>query len=191
MYVAENSGNAISVFQPKTGGGYAEASFSPISADASGNSFFAPGAMAFYSASYGDLLFIGTGGGSVLLYRTPFTPTSTPLFAMSTSGCPTAPGGPTAFAMRVGGISGGPYSDSTLWVTNFYAGDVLGYYFNSFFGSSTCPSPVTAISTVPGSNDSPEGMLVDPFGNTIVSNSSTNQLVISSGPLTAGPTFTY
>lgn len=191
VYVAENSGNAISVFQPKSGGGYAEASFSPVSTDAAGNSYAAPGAMAFYSVSYGDLLFIGTGAGDVLLYLAPFTNASKPLYTLAAAGCSTAPTGPTAFAMHVGGISGGPSSDSTLWVANFYAGDVLGYDFAEFFSASACPAPLTPYSTVAGSNGSPEGLLIDPFGNLIVVNASTNHLLVYSGPLTGAPTFTY
>lgn len=191
VYVAENSGNSISVFQPKAGGGYAEASFSPISTDGAGTAFVAPGAMAFYSVGYGDLLVVGTGAGKVLLYQAPFTRSSTPVFTLSASACASAPTGPTGFAMQVGGISGGPLSDSSLWVSNFYAGDVLGYGFGSLF-SSSCPTPSNSMSTAPGSNANPEGIVIDPYGNVFVSDSSSNHLsVYAPGPLSVGPALTY
>lgn len=192
VYVAENSGNSISVFQPNNAGGYTEASFSPISADAGGNSFFAPGAMALYPNGYdSQLLLIGTGAGNELVYQAPFTNTSTALIKLSDSGCSTAPTGPTAFAFKVGVIPQGAQSDATLWIADFYGNDVVGYNFGTWF-SSSCPAPMAAISTAAGASAHPEGLVYDNYGNIIVSNSSTNHLTVyGQAGLGAPPVFIY
>jgi len=188
VYVADNASNAISVYQPQSGGGYKEASFSPLLADAAGNSFPAPGALSFYSVSAGDFLVVGTNAGNVFVYPAPLTNTSTPLYTLSHSACSSAPTGPTGFALLVRGISGGTQSDSSFFITNFQGGDVLDYDFNNFFASNTCPTPHTQ--TPSGSNSSPEGVAVDAFGNVFVTNAGANSLFVYVGGLSASPTLT-
>ncbi|MFI5058830.1 MAG: immunoglobulin domain-containing protein [Candidatus Acidiferrales bacterium] len=190
LYVAENARNAISVFQPQSTGGYQEASFSPLSADAAGDQFFAPGALSFYSIlNLGDFLVAGTGAGNVLVYSAPLTNTSTPLYALSHGACATAPAGPTGFALLVGSIPIGPQSDSSFLVTDFFGGDVLEYSFNSFFGTSTCPAPFAQ--TTSGSNKSPEGVAIDVYRNVFVTNAGANSIfVYANVGLSAAPTLT-
>jgi hypothetical protein len=189
VYVAENGGNAISVYQLQSSAAYQEASFSPLSADAAGNQFPAPGALSFFSVAAGDYLFVGTNAGNVFLYAAPLTKTSTPLYTLSHGACSSAAGGPTGFGMLVRGISGGTQSDSSFFVSDFRNGDVLDYTFNNFFGTNNCPAPLTQ--TPGGSNSFPEGLVIDAFGNVFVSNSGTNSLVVyANGGLTIAPTLT-
>jgi hypothetical protein len=189
VYVAENGGNAISVYQLQSSGAYQEASFSPLSADAAGNQFPAPGALSFFSTPAGDYLFVGTNAGNVFLYAAPLTSTSTPLYTLSHGACSSAPSGPTGFGILVRGFSGGPQSDSSFFVTDFHGGDVLDYTVNNFFGTSTCPAPFTQ--TPSGSNSFPEGLAIDAFGNVFVANSGTNSLfVYANGGLNIAPTLT-
>jgi hypothetical protein len=189
VYVAENGGNAISVYQLQSSGAYQEASFSPLIEDAAGNQFPAPGALSFYSVSAGDYLFVGTNAGNVFLYAAPLTKTSTPLYTLSHGACSSAPSGPTGFGMLVRGISGGTQSDSSFFVSDFRGGDVQDYTFNNFFGTNTCPAALTQ--TPGGSNSFPEGLVIDAFGNVFVSNSGTNSLfVYANGGLTIAPTLT-
>jgi streptogramin lyase len=186
VYVADNARNAISVYQPNPSGGFVEASFSPLSGDAAGGQFFAPGALLFYSLSgIGDFLVVGTGGGNVFAYSAPLTNTSTPLFALSRVTCPNAPAGPTGFA-TFGGIFGGP--PSSFFISDYYGGDVLDYDISSFFSGSACG---TIISQTPsGSNNGPEGVAVDIYGNVFVTNAGANSLAVyAKGALGATATF--
>jgi len=189
VYVAENGGNAISVYQLQSSGAYQEAAFSPLLGDAAGNQFPAPGALSFFSTSAGDYLFVGTNAGNVFLYAAPLTSTSTPLYTLSHGACSSAPSGPTGFGILVRGFSGGPQSDSSFFVTDFRNGDVLDYTVNNFFGTSTCPAPLTQ--TPGGSNSFPEGLAIDGFGNVFVANSGTNSLFVYANiGLTIAPTLT-
>ena len=189
VYVAENARNAISVYQLQSSGAYQEASFSPLSQDAAGNQFPAPGALSFFSVPAGDYLFVGTNAGNVFLYAAPLVTASTPLHTLSHGACSSAPSGPTGFGMLVRGISGGPQSDSSFFVTDFYGGDVLDYTFNNFFETNTCPATFTQ--TPSGSNSSPEGLVIDAFGNVFVANSGAKSLfVYANGALTIAPTLT-
>ncbi len=65
VYVANNGGNSISVFKPvaagSVSGGYTEASFSPVTADASGNLFPAPGVLSDINVAGQDYLLVGIG----------------------------------------------------------------------------------------------------------------------------------
>lgn len=189
VYVAENGGNAISVYQLQSSGAYGEAPFSPLSGDAAGNQFPAPGALSFFSTPAGDYLFVGTNAGNVFLYAAPLTQSSTPLYTLSHGACSSAPSGPTGFGMLIRGVSGGTQSDSSFLVSDFRNGDVLDYAFNNFFEPSTCPAPLTQ--TPAGSNSFPEGLVMDAFGNVFVTNSGTNSLVVyANGGLTVAPTLT-
>jgi sugar lactone lactonase YvrE len=189
VYVAENGGNAISVYQLQSSGAYQEAAFSPLLGDAAGNQFPAPGALSFFSTSAGDYLFVGTNAGNVFLYAAPLTSTSTPLYTLSHGACSSAPSGPTGFGILVRGFSGGPQSDSSFFVTDFRNGDVLDYTVNNFFGTSACPAPLTQ--TPGGSNSFPEGLAIDGFGNVFVANSGTNSLFVYANiGLTIAPTLT-
>jgi sugar lactone lactonase YvrE len=187
VYVAENSADAISVFQPQSGGGFAQASFSPIAADGAGNQFFAPGALAFYSlVNLGDYIVVGTGNGNELVYAAPLTNTSTPLFALSDSTCIGAPAGPTGFALSAG-IFGG--LAPSFFISNYYGGDVLDYGFASFASGGACPAPLTQ--TPSNSNNGPEGVAIDADGNVFVTNAGGNSLVVyPAAALGAPPTLT-
>ena len=187
VYVADNASNAISVYQPNSSGGFVEASFSPLSGDAAGGQFFAPGALLFYSLSgVGDFLVVGTGGGNVFVYLAPLTNTSTPLFTLSRTACTSAPAGPTAFAL-FSGLFGGP--PSSFFVSDYYGRDVLDYDINSFFSGNACPTGITQ--TPSGSNNGPEGVAVDVFGNVFVTNAGANSMfVYPNAGLSAAPTLT-
>jgi hypothetical protein len=187
VYVADNASNAISVYQPTFSGNFQEASFSPLSTDAAGDSFLAPGAMLFYSLSgFGDFLVVGTGAGDVFAYPTPLTNTSSPLFTLTASTCTNAPTGPTGFAAFTG-LSGGP--PSSFFISNFYAGDALDFGIDSFFSGNACPAPLTQ--SPAGSNKSPEGIAVDVFGNVFVTNAGANSMfVYANGGLAVAPTLT-
>jgi hypothetical protein len=187
VYVADNSSNAISVYQPQSGGGFAQASYSPLSADGAGNQFFAPGALAFYSlVNLGDYIVVGTGAGNEFVYPAPLTNTSTPLFTLSASTCTGAPTGPTGFALSAGIFGGLPPS---FFITNFYGDDVLDYGFSSFASGGACPTPITQ--TIAGSNKGPEGVAIDAAGNVFVTNAGANSLVVyPSAALGTAPTLT-
>lgn len=187
VYVADNSSNAISVYQPQSGGGFAQASYSPLSSDAAGNQFFAPGALAFYSLVYlGDYIVVGTGAGNEFVYPAPLTNTSTPLFTLSASTCASAPTGPTGFALSAGIFGGLPPS---FFISNYYGDDVLDYGFASFASGGACPTPIAQ--TTAGSNKGPEGVAIDAAGNVFVTNAGANSLVVyPSAALGTAPTLT-
>ncbi len=175
VYVAENSGNSITVFTPNSSTdpsmGY---TFSlNLTSDYAGHTFPAPGALAFFVDplnGHGYLL-VGLSTGNVLAYETPLTQMSTP------AGGSTCTGGVTAIALSL--------ASEQLYVSYYYGALADGYALSSILGTG-CPTPADTATGL----YSPEGLAVDGNQNVIVSNSGTSQLAIY--PATLGTSlYTY
>lgn len=203
VYVADNGTNNLSVFQPVTAGslngGYTEALFSPLSQDATGNAFPAPGVLFDVNLLGQDYLLVGlgptTGANYVYLYEAPFTAAPSPVGDVSSvnSGVTCImPTGPTGIALIPNHSN--PLA-SQIFVTSFYNSSVFEYMASSLIGSAgTCPTPAAmtaarATSLVSG----PEGTAVDSTGtNVFVSNAATNTITVygSGTALSGAPVFT-
>jgi DNA-binding beta-propeller fold protein YncE len=187
VYVANNGGNSLSVYQPVTSGsvsaGYHEASFSPVSADAQGNAFPAPGVLLDVNILGQDYLLVGIGStvaaNHVFIYDAPFTGPPTLVYNLSsvTNGvaCATMPTGPTGIALF---LSQTQPLTSQIFVTSYYNNDVAEYLASQLIGStSTCPTPITTGSQAQISG--PEGVAVDTTGtNVFVSNAAANTITV-------------
>jgi hypothetical protein len=190
VYIGENAAGAgaVSVFQPKSGGGYQEASYSPITEDAAGNIFGDIGSLANYSLILGDYILVGNTG-STFLYQAPLTKSSTPVYKLSESAsCTTAPLGPTGYSLFVGGGSSGGILSSALFIANYYTGNAIEYNVVSFLAGSACPTPIAETSSIASSY--PEGVAVDVFGNLFVSYSGTSSILVYEAPYTGSPVLT-
>jgi hypothetical protein len=174
VYVANNSQNSISIFQPASGGGFSQVG-SALTSDGVPNAFLAPGALFFDARD--DVLIVGLGPGSgpneVLTYTPPLTSSSRPLFVLSNSNCSTGPSGPTGFAYY-------PLGQAQVLISNYYNSSVQVYGIVDLIGRGSggaCPPPefsslngVSPLSQIA----QPEGVAVDGFGNVFVANSSSN-----------------
>jgi len=174
VYVANNSQNSISIFQPASGGGFSQVG-SALMSDGVPNAFLAPGALFFDARD--DVLIVGLGPGSgpneVLTYTPPLTSSSRPLFVLSNSNCSTGPSGPTGFAYY-------PLGQAQVLISNYYNSSVQVYGIVDLIGRGSggaCPPPefsslngVSPLSQIA----QPEGVAVDGFGNVFVANSSSN-----------------
>lgn len=173
VYVANNSANSISIFQPASTGGFTQVG-SALTTDGTGNAFSAPGVLAFFQVpGAGNYLLVGlgpsVGADSVLLYSTPLAATSRPIYALSNSNCSTGPSGPTGLALL---SSGSPQ----LYVASFYSSSVVSYGVSSFLsGGSSCTAP-SFTSGAASQVSQPEGLAVDGFGNVFVSNANTSSI---------------
>jgi hypothetical protein len=173
VYVANNSTNSISIYQP-SGGGFTQVG-SALTSDGESNAFLAPGALYFDARD--DVLFVGLGPSGapsqVLTYTPPLTSSSRPLFALSSNNCSTAPSGPT-------GIGYYPIGEAQVSISSFYNSSVSIYDIIDLIGRGTagaCPAPefsslngISPLSQIA----QPEGVVPDGFGNLFVSNSSSN-----------------
>jgi DNA-binding beta-propeller fold protein YncE len=178
VYVANNAAafpyfGSVSIYQPSTGGAFTQIG-NPLELDGANNAFSAPGAVSIYSAGGKNyvVLALGPSGGtnSVLLYQTPLTASSTPLFDLNNgNGCSSGPIGPTGTALFAGGAP-------LIYVTSYYSSSVAGYDFQSLAaGGAACPTPF--IESQPASEIlQPEGVAVDGFGNIFVSNAGNNTI---------------
>ncbi len=192
VYVANNSQNSISIFQPAGGGGFSQVG-SALMFDGESNAFLAPGALFFDARD--DVLLVGIGPGSgpneVLTYTPPLTASSRPLFALSNSNCSTGPSGPTGFAYH-------PLGQAQVFISNYYNSSVQVYGIIDLIGrgnGGACPLPefsslngVSPLSQIA----QPEGVAVDGFGNVFVANSSSNTVTAytpGSG-ISAAPVYT-
>lgn len=187
VYVANNGGNSISVYNPVTSGtvsaGYTEASFSPVSADAVGNLFPAPGVLSDINVLGQDYLLVGIGSTTapnhVYLYDAPFSGAPTLVYDLSsvTNGvsCTTMPTGPTGIAVFLS--QSNPLASQIL-VTSYYNNDVTDYLASQLIGSSTtCPTPITT--GAQAQINGPEGVAVDTAGtNVFVSNAGANTITV-------------
>jgi len=187
VYVANNGGNSISVYQPVTSGsvsaGYKEASYSPVTADASSNPFPAPGVLFDVNVLGQDYLLVGIGSTTapnhVYLYDAPFSGAPTLVYDLSsvTNGvtCTTMPTGPTGIALF---LSQSQPLSSQILVTSYYKNDVSEYLASQLIGSSTtCPTPIT--SGAQAQINGPEGVAVDTSGtNVFVSNAGANTITV-------------
>jgi DNA-binding beta-propeller fold protein YncE len=187
VYVANNGGNSISVYQPVTAGsvsaGYTQASFSPVSGDAQGNTFPAPGVLLDANILGQDYLLVGIGSTTaanhVYIYDAPFTGPPTLVYNLSsvTNGvaCSTMPTGPTGIALF---LSQTQPLTSQIFVTSYYNNDVAEYLASQLIGTtSTCPTPITTATLAQISG--PEGVAVDSTGkNVFVSNAAANTITV-------------
>jgi hypothetical protein len=176
VYVANNSQNSISIFQPASGGGFSQVG-SALTSDGESNAFLAPGALFFDARD--DVLLVALGPSSapdeVLTYTPPLTSSSRPLFALSNANCSTGPSGPTGFAYY-------PLGQAQVFISNFYNSSVQVYGIVDLIGRGSggaCPAPefsslngVSPLSQIA----QPEGVAVDGFGNVFVANSSSNTI---------------
>lgn len=199
VYVANNGGNSISVFQPVTAGsvsgGYTEASFSPVTADASSNPFPAPGVLSDINVLGQDYLLVGigstTGTNYIYVYDAPFSGPPTLKFDLSSAPggvtCSTMPTGPTGIAVY---YTPTQLLNSQVFVTSYYNNDVTEYLAQQVLGGSgTCPTTLATSTQVNG----PEGVAVDTAGvNVFVSNAGANTVTVygTGSGLTAGPIYT-
>ena len=173
VYVANNQANSISIFRPNTPGdvaaGFTEARFSPLSADASGNSFSAPGVIADEMIGGKEYLLVGLGAenasDAVLLYAAPLTARSAPAYVLSNAICSILPSGATGIARYAS--TRNPLSP-VLYISSFAEGKVFRYAANDFANGadSSCP---TAVAGGKGMNG-PQGVAVDAAGNVFVAN---------------------
>ncbi len=173
VYVANNSTNSISIYQP-SGGGYAQVG-SALTSDGESNAFLAPGALYFDARD--DVLFVGLGPSGapsqVLTYTPPLTSSSRPLFLLSSNNCSSAPSGPTGFGYY-------PTGQAQVSISSYYNSSVSIYGIVDLIGRGTggaCPAPefsslngISPLSQIA----QPEGVVPDGFGNLFVSNSSSN-----------------
>ncbi len=201
VYVANNGGNSISVYNPVTSGtlsaGYTEAPFSPVSSDASGNAFPAPGVLSDVNVLGQDYLLVGIGSTTaanhVYLYDAPFSGAPTLVYDLSsvTNGvsCTTMPTGPTGIALF---LSQSQPLASQILITSYYNNDVTDYLASQLIGSSTtCPTPIT--SGAQAQISGPEGVAVDTTGtNVFVSNAGANTITVygAGTALSSPPIFT-
>jgi DNA-binding beta-propeller fold protein YncE len=199
VYVANNSGNSISVFQPITAGsvsgGYMEASFSPVTADASGNLFPAPGVLSDINVLGQDYLLVGigstTGTNYIYIYDAPFSGPPTLKFDLSSApggvACASMPTGPTGIAVF---YSQAQLLNSQIFVTSYYNNDVTEYLAQQVLGESgSCPTTIATGTQING----PEGVAVDTVGvNVFVANAGANTITVygAGTALTAGPIYT-
>lgn len=202
VYVANNGGNSISVFQPVTTGnpaaGYTEASFSPLSADAQGNSFLAPGVLYDAQIAGQDYLLVGIGPTSsanhVYLYQAPFSGEPPLVYDLSsvTNGttCATMPTGPTGIAVYAN--LSAP-ATSQLFIASYYNNLVAEYTAAQFIGATgTCATPAVTTGSA-GQVSAPEGVAVDTLGNNVfVANSGSNTITVYAlgASFGGGPVFT-
>jgi DNA-binding beta-propeller fold protein YncE len=200
VYVANNGSNSLSVYNPVTGGsvaaGYTEATYSPVSTDAGGTALAAPGVLFDESIFGSDYLLVGlgptTGASQILVYSTPFTSASTPVFDLSSANCTSMPTGPTGIAAYVN-VS--QPTNSYVFMSSYYnapAGSVVQYSASQILAAqSACPAPTTTGATSVVSR--PEGVAVDSAGvNVFVANSGNNTVTVYSvtAGLSAAPVFT-
>jgi DNA-binding beta-propeller fold protein YncE len=198
VYVANNGGNSISVFQPVTaggvGGGYTEASFSPVTADASGDLFPAPGVLLDINFGGQDYLLVGIGSSTatnyIYLYSAPFSGPPVLQGDLSSApggvACATMPTGPTGIAVF---YSQSVPLSSQIFVTSYYNNDVTEYFAQQVLGASGCPATTATGTQING----PEGVAVDTAGvNVFVANAGANTITVygSGAALTAGPIYT-
>ena len=195
VYVANNGGNSISVFQPVTAGGisggYQEASFSPVTGDASGNPFSAPGVLFDVKVAGQDYLLVGIGSTSapnhIYVELAPLSGPPTLKFDLSSASCATMPTGPTGIALFLS--SSQPLS-SQVFVTSYYNNDVTEYLAQDIVGlSGNCPAVIATGAQISG----PEGVAVDTAGiNVFVANAGANTVTVypAGSALTTGPIFT-
>jgi hypothetical protein len=209
IYVADNSGNSISMYAPTTKGSPAAGYAAPIaySEDADQHSFLAPGVIfeEDFSSVVGagnDYVLTGLGPGgapdSVILYKAPFASPLTPLFDLTSATCSSMPSGPTGIAVYPNqtSLSAGSLLSSVIYVASFYNSNVDEYPANDFFpglgGSTTntCPTPITNGNGV----NAPEGIAVDALGNVFVSNAGGNTITVYTGGSSfanEAPIYTY
>ena len=183
VYVSDNAANAISIFQPVTSGnassGYLEASFSPISADAAGNLFSAPGALSDFAILAQDYLLVGTGSTSgadhVYLYKAPLTGPPVPVYDLSSAGCATMPTGPTGITVY---LSQSDPLNSQIFISSYYNDNAVEYLASQLIGaSSTCPTPISTGGQAQIS--APEGIAVNSSGtNVFISNAGANTITV-------------
>jgi hypothetical protein len=192
VYVANNSQNSISIFQPASGGGFSQVG-SALTSDGESNAFLAPGALFFDARD--DVLLVGLGPSSgpneVLTYTPPLTSSSRPLFALSNSNCSTGPSGPTGFAYY-------PLGQAQVFISNYYNSSVQVYGIIDLIGRGSggaCPAPefsslngISPLSQIA----QPEGVAVDGFGNVFVANSSANTVTayLPGTGISASPVYT-
>jgi NHL repeat len=175
VFVANNYNNTVSVYTPNTAGspaaGYTEAPYSPISKDAAGNTFEAPGALYFSDlGSFGSYVLVALGSPNEILAYTDseFGGTLAPV-ATLTNGV----NGPTGIT-----FSGSTESTAQLYLTNLYANSGAGnavIYSVAQVLESGSPSPTT---TITAGVSGPEGIAVDAAGRIFVSNSTTNTITV-------------
>ncbi|MGD0734859.1 MAG: hypothetical protein ABR976_06915 [Terracidiphilus sp.] len=190
VYVGNNSKNSIAVFSGSPPSGFSLAN--TYSEDGNGDQFLAPGVITFAVVGSEDDLFIGTGpGGSaneILSYSVGVGPlgiSSDPIGAVTNSGCSDGPSGPTGIA--VSSIS----TTTTVYVTNYYAGNVAAYSLASIVNGGfipQCPTPSETSGTNSGIS-SPEGVAVDSYGNVFVANSGNSTITVYN-PITDPPIYT-
>jgi DNA-binding beta-propeller fold protein YncE len=201
LYVANNGSNTIAIYQPVTSGsvsgGYKPASFSPLSADAEGDAFTAPGALSDVNIAGQDYLLVGigstTGANHVYLYAAPFSGLPTLVYDLSSvndgANCASMPTGPTGFALF---LSQTQPLTSQIFVASYYKNEVTEYLASQLIGtSSVCPNPITTGSQSGVSG--PEGVAVDAVGrNVFVSNAGANTITVygAGSGLSAAPIFT-
>lgn len=198
VYVANNGGNSISVFQPvaagSVSGGYTEASFSPVTADASGNLFPAPGVLSDINVAGQDYLLVGIGSSTatnyIYVYSAPFSGPPVLKGDLSSApggvACATMPTGPTGITVF---YSQAQPLTSQVFVTSYYNNDVTEYLAQQVLGQSGCPTTIATGTQING----PEGVAVDTAGvNVFVANAGANTITVYGGgtALTAGPTYT-
>ena len=184
VYVANNSGNSISVYAPGASG-YTQVG-SALTEDGAGNPFSAPGALASYSVGGDDYLLVGLGASSgvdsVFLYPEPLTSSTLPLYNLNNSSCTSGPSGPTGIALQSNGIP-------SVWISSFYSSKVSAWEW-PFNDDNNCPPPAFSSSSTSGIAQ-PEGVTVDGFGNVFVSNSSANTVTVyGPGEITDAPEYT-
>jgi len=188
VYIANNATNSIAVFQPKLGGGFKQATFSPLTHDGAGNQFLAPGVL-FYSNS-SHLLYVGLGPTTtqdrMLAYATPLSATSMPSLSQPDSRCDSSDNlivsGPTGIAQ----ILSVPF----IFYTNYYNSEAIAFTWPGT--PSYCTGPINSSfssSQVNGIHN-PEGIAVHSFDEIYVSNSSSNTIT-EYGNQWGKPNFTY
>jgi sugar lactone lactonase YvrE len=187
VFVANNDNGTISVYTPNTAGspaaGYTEAPYSPISKDAAGNTFAAPGALYFVNlGSFGSFVLVALGApNEILAYSdAEFGGTLAPV-ATLTNGV----NGPTGIT-----FSGSTESTAQLYLTNLYAnsgtGNAVIYSAAQVLESGT-PSPTA---TITSGVSGPEGIAVDAAGRIFVSNSTTNTITVYAPGGAGAPIYT-
>jgi NHL repeat len=174
VYVANNSANSISIFQPASGGGFTQVG-GALTSDGESNLFLAPGAL--YFDRNDDVLFVGLGpsasASGILSYTPPLTASSRPLFLLSGSSCASAPSGPTGFGYL-------PTGEAQVSISSYYNSSVSVYGLVDLIGRGSggaCPLP--DFSSLNGASSvtqiaRPEGVVPDGVGNLFVANSSAN-----------------